>query len=288
MDAARRCLGEHRPTILDHERDVALEGRVAVRDDPHEPTAGGPVGLEGGGHRVFDARAERDREVPRGCRAWAVAGRRVPVAGRGRWQPSPTAPKGDQDAAGSRFGRGPPSERLRHRPLSSLFTLPPPGGRHADARGDRTRLRPAGRSARAERGYRLRRGRGLGHLRGPRPVGGQPAPGGRRCCGISVRARTGRRGPCCSLPCSGESCCGRGIEAPLRRPGRGSVSVAGRSRWRWRRLGAGRPSAGSRSGWRIRTEPTAARRQGSRTSGGRAGCCTGAHRRSRSVSWPLS
>src|SRR5208283_2396345 len=66
VDATRRCLGEHRTPVLDHEGVVALEGWIAVGHYPHEPPAGGSVGLEGGKHGALVARTEGTRDALEG------------------------------------------------------------------------------------------------------------------------------------------------------------------------------------------------------------------------------
>ena len=97
VDPARTGLGEDRSAVGDHEGRVALEGRVEIGDDPDQPLAVGPAGLQGRSGDLLVAGAERagprgvglDRRDP-GAKAWGRVARSVltttqrPVSGSSR------------------------------------------------------------------------------------------------------------------------------------------------------------------------------------------------------------
>ena len=66
VDPARRSLGENRATVLHDKGLVPIEGRVAVRQHPHEPVARVPIDLEDGRSDSLHLRTERARDALEG------------------------------------------------------------------------------------------------------------------------------------------------------------------------------------------------------------------------------
>ena len=141
VDAAAVRLREHRAEVVHLQRLVAVEGRVAVGDDPHHPLALFAVGLQRWGRGFLVAGAEGagpvgvglDREVGRDQVAGAcgpVDGDHDPAPGEGiEAELAHCAPFGPRQWV------GPASRRVGHRVAGSLALLA-----HCQRRGGRCRL----------------------------------------------------------------------------------------------------------------------------------------------------